>query len=583
MTPDSFSKRSPFHKVGFYLVFLAILGVAGGALVYTSVMQYLGWSVKPGEATVSVSLSSKPTLWLYRSSHSDRYFSSVGGDYAVLVKPWHEFSAKAGIRLQEFTSLDGAAVGGNNVLVLPSAVALDTAERQAIQRYREAGGAVLLTWATGTRGAAGEWLGWDFIHALTGVKVSGEVTVSQMALTMGEGPISHSFAAGTRLGLTPVSEKPLELEGGHVALVSGATKFGLTDAQRGHGGSANKGLWVVNELGSSQQSRVAVLGFAETAWEQNKNDVYTLLANSLGWMIRLPLVLPSQWPDGQHAAAFLSVRLVRQNAEVADQAELLRRTASTGSVYVPPGMSPSSTLAWRSALPNWDLGYWVDDLGQVSTVISALPFVAGQDLIVGVQLDARQSAGSFDQAYFEAGGRYRLGGDLAANAMPRLVPLSGQKPGKRFVSLPLPVSLVDNEGWSRLALGGVAAVPALVADLDKEEEPITSWRALLRQPPPSVWVSNAGTISTWWVDRERFQVNVRYLGARVEVDVSVLGDRSFAGGALIVMTPFKARPPVVTSLKTGMPSPQVTLLDDYRALVRFDRLSAGNYFYQMTF
>jgi hypothetical protein len=98
-----------------------------------------------------------------------------------------------------------------------------------------------------------------------------------------------------------------------------------------------------------------------------------------------------------------------------------------------------------------------------------------------------------------------------------------------------------------------------------------------------VWFASGSEIAQWWLDKEKFRLNVRQLGTRVEVDITVLGDVPYERGALIVILPNKATLPQVNGLKPGMPMPRVERLDDYRAVIRFDALSAGSYGYSLTF
>jgi hypothetical protein len=98
-----------------------------------------------------------------------------------------------------------------------------------------------------------------------------------------------------------------------------------------------------------------------------------------------------------------------------------------------------------------------------------------------------------------------------------------------------------------------------------------------------VWLTNGREISKWWNERERFQIRVRPSGAKVELDVSVIGDAPFSGGALVVVLPNKDLLPKMRGLKNNMPGVAVERLDDYRALVRFGTLNPGNYSYQLSY
>lgn len=587
MTPENFNSRSPFHRVGLYLLFLSVLGIAGGALVYTSVMQYLGWSAQPGALAFSVSLSQKPHLSLYRSPHTERYLSTVGGDYAVLLKPWREFASEEGLGLKELTSLDGVPSGGNNVLVLPSAIALDAAERAAILRYRELGGAVVLSWASGSRGGAGEWQGWDFIRQLTDVKVQNDTKKPAVqGLTVGEGAVTQAFPAGSRFVLSAVAEQSLTLTGGHVALAlppdgqpAGTSDATLPDVP-------SEGLVVVNELGASQTSRVAVLGMAETAWARSKADMHGLLREVLNWMVRVPVVARSQWPDGQRAAALVATDVPQGMTDLSRVTSALNRAQLPGSIFLPLGLDTAADAALRGTLFGWDVGYWKAETDDLSAVRTSVVNRGGAKAWAGLHALGSAGLGALDQTLFDAGGRYRLGGEGESKAaLPALAPVNGQKPGKRLVVLPAARSHLDPAPWLALTVGGVGGFSWPASELMADNNgAVSSWAERMRRPMASpVWFANAAQIADWWLDRERFQLRARYLGARTEIDVSVLGDAPFDHGALIVVLPYKGRMPVVKGLKSGMPTPKVSLLDGYRALIRFDRMAVGDYSYQLTY
>ena len=102
---------------------------------------------------------------------------------------------------------------------MPSALALSEAERTEILAFRAKGGAVLATWATGTRNDKGEWAGWQFMESL-GAKMVGEIPadaeLNHLVLN-GESPVSHTHPSGQRIGMDKTSEKLLRFKGDMVA------------------------------------------------------------------------------------------------------------------------------------------------------------------------------------------------------------------------------------------------------------------------------------------------------------------------------------------------------------------------------
>ena len=585
MTPDTFNRRSPLHRVGLYLLFLSILGIASGALVYTSVMQYLGWSVKTGGVTFSLAMSDKPTLWLYRSVNTERFFASMGGSYDVLLKPWLDYGIQTGHRVKEVTSLKDVSPRADHVLVLPSAVALDAAERATILRFRESGGNVLSSWATGSRSEKGEWLGWTFMQQLAGISVSGEASHADPAmLTVGEGPGTQRFAAGSRILLTPVAEKPLLLEGGHVALLPDVGNKPTVGEAPVSSHAPKIGMVAVNELSTPQPSRVAVLGMAETSWARHTGQVHAVLDQLFGWLNRVPVVARSEWPDGQRSAIVVALEVPAGRFDASRLGPWVQRVAPAGSAYLPAATDSAAVQALRAAAPNWDVGLVVQDAAQLSLVLPAVaPTGSSRRGVDGVLVPSAELGKAFDQAFFDAGGRYRLGGGQFTGALPDLAPVNGQKPGKRLVTLPMTSATSDDQQWPAMALGGMTALHWRLPETGWEADGIPGWTQSLRQPPGSVWVTHAAQVTDWWLDRERFQMASRHLGARTEIDVSVLGDQPFDRGALVVILPFKSRMPTLQGLKANMPVPVVSMLDEYRALIRFGKLEPGNYSYQMTY
>ena len=97
-------------------------------------------------------------LQLYVSPTTQAYFPTVAGNYDVMVKRWRDLLATQSIAVRELTRPDELSGRRGGVLVLPSAVALSDVERRALLRFRQEGGSILATWATGTRDAEGRWL-----------------------------------------------------------------------------------------------------------------------------------------------------------------------------------------------------------------------------------------------------------------------------------------------------------------------------------------------------------------------------------------------------------------------------------------
>ena len=105
----------------------------------------------------------------------------------------------------------------------------------------------------------------------------------------------------------------------------------------------------------------------------------------------------------------------------------------------------------------------------------------------------------------------------------------------------------------------------------------------IKQRRNQVWLASATQVADWWRERAHFKLSSVNTGKRLEFDITVEGSKPLNGATLIIMLPQKGVLPSIQSMKTGLPKPTVTALDDYRAAVMFSSLKPGNYSYQATF
>ncbi len=61
---------------------------------------------------------------------------------------------------------------GAAVLILPTAIALDNAEQEALIQYKNRGGSMLVTGPFGARDALGNWTDWKLMETLFSAHVS---------------------------------------------------------------------------------------------------------------------------------------------------------------------------------------------------------------------------------------------------------------------------------------------------------------------------------------------------------------------------------------------------------------------------
>ena len=172
-------RRSSLLGLGPYLPAMIILSLAVPLLIYLLFMQSMGWNLPllGMHGAVSVAKPAGSNVILYNSSNSKSYFAGIGGNYDVLLGPWRSYFLSRKLEFREVQTPAQLHQQDSGVLVLPSAVALSDEERFEIMAFRSKGGAILGTWATGTRDGKGVWQGWQFLGNL-GVRVIGELPAS---------------------------------------------------------------------------------------------------------------------------------------------------------------------------------------------------------------------------------------------------------------------------------------------------------------------------------------------------------------------------------------------------------------------
>lgn len=599
LTPREFENRSRLKRVGMYLAMLFAIGVGLAIMVYVVQMQLLGWSLGNASYSTSRSLPTPVQLVLYRSPATVRYWASVGGNADVLFQPWRDFARVNSIRLTEATTLNGLAPSAGDVLVLPSLLALDSAERGAVLAYQAQGGGVLATWATGSRDGEGQWLGWGFLNELAGVSVVAELPkqpAGDVMLMRGQSPVSHRLPAGRSVRLGSVTERPYLFSG---AFIAAETSTGSQE-------TSNSGLLLYQEPEQGEANaplpgRVIVWGAPETTWEYQPDDIRALVTDMLVWLTRQPVVVASDWPDGRPAAQMVAVDAQGDWATAKAWVEQLRAASYPLTLFVPNEEVSVRGDSLRSWLNQIDLGYRGDAASfsargtpsaQVQRMVDGMVgALRAPTVLAGYLPDGDAVDPAIDQSLYAAGVRYRLGVKADPNSgVPFFQGIPGEKPGQRYVVLPRPVSNQvtaasgDSDTWRARGTLGLTLLKGSEGASDSQSQHNLAMRLNDKSEVQSgVWRASGAEIAHWWNDKERFQIATRPAGARIELDVSVVGTEPFSQGALLVMLPRKGVLPQVRGLKTGMPIPVVEPLDQFRALIRFDTLVPGNYSYQLTF
>ena len=607
-------RRPFFRRIGPYLHLLIVVGVAGPILVYLSIMQILGWRM-PGLGANGVfgALSlSNGTVLLYTAPQTQAYFKSMGGNYDMLLTPWREYLRQRTWDFKEINDTADLSKHRNGVLILASAVALGDQERRDIQSFQEQGGAVLATWATGTRKGNGDWDGWKFLQDF-GVSVLGEIPANSEAnhlILSGESPLSHTLPAGQRVYLVKTSEPVFRFKAeATVAQSMGWAR--VVDPERREEGAA------VYAERSPSTGRVAAFAFAESTWESHPLPIFPLLDDTIKWLQRDPSATLAAWPQGKRSAQVIEMDTEEGFSNALSFANMARAANIPASFYVLSSVAKLNPDLLRILARDFDVGYHGDIhisfKGQTASAQERRLLAMRADLThVVAQANAwpgfRAPTEGYDatteQLLQKLGFKYHVADPNRTDGrLPLMARLEGVGAEQSLVVLPRTQRDDLNLHWERLTpeetsqaliddamhahqTGALALLSIHSQNFGPEGVLARSMPALLnylRSLGPSVWLASGTQVAQWWRNRERVKLSTSFTGKRLELNITVRGDQPVQGASIIVYLPYKGGIPAVNSTKIGGTRPTVTKLDDYRAALIFDELKPGNHAFQATF
>ena len=611
---DHREKQPFFKRIGAWLPTMTILGLAVPLLVYLAAMQLIGWRTPvPGvHGAISYATSGGGNVLLYASPNTRAYLAGIGGNYETLLVPWRTYflDRKLGVKeIQDATQLRRHEKG---VLVLPSAVSLSDEERAEILAFRARGGAILTTWATGTRNGKGDWEGWQFLETL-GVKVLGEIPgdaeLNHLILT-GESPVSHTHPAGQRIGMGKTSESSLRATGEMVAgrFMNWAR---ITDAER-----RNEGAIIYTEA-SAGMGRVVFFAFAESTWEPNQLVHYGFIDDTLQWLQREPSIVLAAWPNGKRAAQVIEMDTEDGFANALPFASMMQALDYPATFYVLTSVGKLFPDVLTRLARDFEVAYHGDVHDSFKDQSAAIQEQRIQNMrreMASVLPDTKNITGfraplegydaTTEQLLHKYGIRHHVSSPNRTEArLPLLAKIDGVKTEDTLVVLPR--TQRDDINMRGEQLTADQTTQALIDDFDLVVD--TGALGLLsihsqnfmadgtlpkampgflvhtKQRRAQVWKATGGEVADWWRERERLKLSSANSGKRLVFNITVTGTKPVSGASLVVMMPQKGLLPSVQSTKIGGVKPTVSSIDNYRATILFDSLSPGHHAYQATF
>lgn len=593
-------------------------------------------------ATVTLQPAGAP-VHLYVSPTTQAWFASTGGHYDTLVKPWRDLLATPSFAGREIRRLDMLPGKAGSVLVLPSAVALSDAERQALLRFRREGGSVLATWATGARDAEGRWLGYGFVREFLGVAISGEVDKdarTRFLIPYGETPINRTVPAGRRLWLGRLAERPLLLAGGVEA--AAYMDWSRTVLRVGDHHSAI----VFDEAAAS---RVVMFGFAETAWDFHPAEMSALATDALRWLRRVPAAQLAAWPQGHRAAQLIEMDTEDGFGNAIHFAELMESMNAAGTFYSLTGEARKHRPLVRRLAEKHEIAFH----GEVHIGFKGLPRAKQQARIDRMMSDMRDILGVDAEGWPRGAGRgfraptesyddtteavllatgfrhHVVDPNRSSDRLPMLAATVGSDGSAALVVLPR--GQLDDLNYMHLKLDEDQIGAALIgeyemnlrmaglavlsvhsqnfADPDRllgkpQQTPLMTHALedLARHIGPRherVWMAPGGRIAQWWRDRHHATLATRTEGAQLVLELDVAGDAPIEGltvrinhpreGVMPLVRPAASTIDAVAASKVALKGsaatapPQVRRLDRFGSALVFTAAAPGRHRYIVTF
>jgi peptidoglycan/xylan/chitin deacetylase (PgdA/CDA1 family) len=284
--------------------------------------------------------------------------------YSTLIGRWEELAAALGADPMRVRAEDLDALEPDVALLAPAALCLEESEVRALRRHLERGGGLVLTWATGARDGACEWIGWRRISELTGAADVRELeTRDALYFTVPAGlPLSPGVSPATRIELR--SESQLALSGSGTGVFW--SDWALNPLPAAGTSDVEAALWAG---WTEDGGRLAWFGFltGQGARPRDEEPIERLHMNAILWAAGLPYAEIAPWPGDARAAVVFS-----QDVESEFQ-----NSARLAAIAAERGVPVSFYVVTRLALEHPELADSLARVGEVASQTSDHGVVAG--------------------------------------------------------------------------------------------------------------------------------------------------------------------------------------------------------------
>lgn len=575
-----------------------------------------------GIALANISRVEFAPVFVYESQTTKQYLEKQGARYEVLLKSWLDLLPEIGLtstRLTKREDIDKIAPA--SVLILPSAIALNEAERRSISSFHQRGGAVLVTWATGTRDAKGEWLGWNYLRSW-GAEVVDEMPTQANTRHLnlpGESPINQGLGAGTRIWMTkatepilrirPTAPQPVGTVPNSSMRVSGVGQF-LDWARIVDPNRKTEAAIVIGE--SNVSGRSAVFSFPESTWEGKSQPMQSLIKDTLRWLSRKPVAVVAAWPK-----TFSSAMLIQMDTEEGFANSLLfsahmRAAELRPTYYLLSSLAKTNPAVVQQLAQGAELGLHGDihtsfkglsrstQEKRFQTSRSDLAGINGVNLdqVLGFRAPTEGYDGLTEEIMQRLGFRHHVADPERSESR---LPLFAKVPGTTFANdvVVLPRTQRDDINFSLQGLTGETLLKAIIDDFEQArttgsmgllslhsqnygaESPFAKampqFFEFAKSHRSNVWFPSSSEVEQWWRDRERISLSSRTQANRVVLQVTVSPGPPVKGVNLILTLPQIDIKATVANLPSSLGTVQLDQLDPWRIVLRTNNLPAGRH------
>ena len=550
-------------------------------------------------SSVSATESAVGTLYLYATPTTEEHMRQQGKSYANTIKRWRPYLKKYGDQFREITReqlLGGLAPG---VLILPTAIALDTQERRAIEQFASQGGSLLGNGLIGTFGAQGQPTGMSFLEKTFHVRTHGFFPASDDSFFMpfGDGPVTWPIPAARRMPIYAGNDTILRISTKNEAAV-------LMDWSR----SLQPVAHSVMAFDESGKSRSAYFSFGDDAWRSSK-DSNLILDATLAWLRRVPQAYKAAWPNGYKAAHLIEMDTEDQFYSAPSFAKHLESQGLKGTFYcltseavrypdlVRDLMARGHEIAYHADV---HFGFKGDPEGEQELRIM---FMKQQmQTILGDRVKEATGFRAPTESYDKTTERLLRKHGILHHAADesaiedRLPFFSVSEPGvsPQQALIVLPRTQLDDVSFKKLKFTSEQVLSNLYYDLDltvrsggfgllsvHSQNYVDGGLMLLTMGDyvrkvasyqGRLWVARGDEIAAWWRQREAVKVEQRFI--KNSLHVALQNMAPVHGLTVLVTLPHKNAAVRISTATSGA-LVKVKPLDSFRAALVFDTLPAG--------